>query len=99
MSFTLRFFNILLKIFSRRGMSDIHLTDDTAQRLVEHANKMDNIAARFIKNNVHPVITTEREHRVWVGVHGEFVISAWNQSIRRRPKKYQQTACAWVPTS
>ncbi|MEH6567774.1 MAG: alpha/beta hydrolase fold domain-containing protein [Halioglobus sp.] len=67
MSFTLRIFNILLKIFSRRGMGDIHLSDNTAQRFVEHATQMDNLAARFIKNNVHPVIATEREHWVWVG--------------------------------
>ena len=67
MSFTLRVFNILLKAFSRRGLGNLHLTDDTALRFAEHATKMDNIAARFIKGNVHPVIPTEQEHWIWVG--------------------------------
>ena len=67
MSFTLRVFNILLKVFSRRGLGNLHITDDTAPRFVEHATKMDNIAARFIKINVHPVIATDQEHWVWVG--------------------------------
>ena len=67
MSFTLSVFNILLKAFSRRGLGNLHLTDDTALRFVEHATKMDNIAAPFIKNNVHPVIATEQAHWIWVG--------------------------------
>ena len=67
MSFTLRVFNILLKVFSRRGLGNLHLTDDTALRFVDHATKMDNIAAPFIKNNAHPVIATEQAHWIWVG--------------------------------
>ena len=67
MSFTLRIFNILLKAFSHRGLGNLHLNDDTARRFVDHATKMDNLAAAFIRNNVHPVIATEQEHWNWVG--------------------------------
>lgn len=67
MSFTLRVFDILLKAFSRRGLGNIHLNDDMALHFFNHAIKMDNIAAWFIKNNVHPVIATEHAHWNWVG--------------------------------
>lgn len=67
MSFALRIFNIFLKLFSARGLGQLHLSENIAEGFVEHARKSDAIFSWFVKKNVHPLFTTDRNHWTWVG--------------------------------
>jgi len=67
MSFTLRIFNLLLRLFSYKGLGKLHLSESFVEEFRKHALRSDAVIARFARKYHHPLITTDHGRWSWVG--------------------------------
>jgi hypothetical protein len=66
-SLRLGLFNLVLRLSSRYGLSELHRSENVVDGFRKHALRSDALVARFASRYDHPLITTEHSRWWWIG--------------------------------